>query len=141
MGNQKALEMAEAVRDGLSLDAALHYHLSANHFPPVPDAMIPVCKAAIEAFQHDEPEQEIPLPEGISHRRTGSVAIASEVIESLHLDAFIPTCTNCGQVVRDGKEESGFTGDGPDWCTADGDFGCDYSPDTNENGVGNHTIE
>ena len=34
-------------------------------------------------------------------------------------------CFWCRQELRDGREESGYTGEGPDWCTLDGDFGCD----------------
>lgn len=26
----------------------------------------------------------------------------------------------------------------PDWCTEDGDYGCDKSPDTNDEGTGGH---
>lgn len=40
----------------------------------------------------------------------------------------MPTCDYCGLMVTDGREESGWTGEGPDWM-ADGDFGCDASPE------------
>ena len=50
-------------------------------------------------------------------------------------------CHWCDQYLVDGKEESGYTGPGPDWC-ADGDYGCDQSPETTEEGVGPHmTLE
>ena len=52
----------------------------------------------------------------------------------------IITCLYCRQDLYDGREESGFTGEGPDYCTADGDFGCGDSPDTDpELGTGSHT--
>ena len=41
----------------------------------------------------------------------------------------MPKCLFCGLAVVDGREESGFTGEGPDWMV-DGDFGCDESPET-----------
>ncbi len=46
-------------------------------------------------------------------------------------------CIFCGQHVFDKHEESGFEG-GPDWATEDGDFGCDSSPETTEDGCGSH---
>ena len=49
----------------------------------------------------------------------------------------MPTCYWCKQEITDGKEESGYTGVGPDWMV-DGDFGCDANPCTNEDGCGGH---
>lgn len=48
-------------------------------------------------------------------------------------------CMWCGQDLEDGREVSGWTGEGPDWMV-DGDFGCDESPIHNEGGEvqGNH---
>ena len=51
----------------------------------------------------------------------------------------IAKCLWCGQSLVDGREESGFTGEGPDYMTKDGDYGCDDSPDTGEDGTGSHT--
>jgi len=39
-----------------------------------------------------------------------------------------------------GADVSGWTGDGPDPMTADGDFGCDSYPNSGEDGVWSHTI-
>jgi hypothetical protein len=55
-------------------------------------------------------------------------------------------CLFCGLEVVDGREVSGFTGEGPDWMTKDGDFGCDNSPETSWNeddedgGCGSHAV-
>lgn len=51
----------------------------------------------------------------------------------------ITHCLWCRQGLVDGKEESGFTGEGPDYMLPDGDFGCGDSPDTGEDGTGSHT--
>ena len=51
----------------------------------------------------------------------------------------IATCLWCGEDLVDGKEESCFTGEGPDYMTDDGDYGCNESPDTGEDGTGSHT--
>lgn len=45
-------------------------------------------------------------------------------------------CHWCLQALRDGRVESGGTT--VDWCTMDGDFGCDESPLTTYDGVGSH---
>jgi hypothetical protein len=48
-------------------------------------------------------------------------------------------CLWCAERIRDGRDESGYTGDGADWMTDDGDFGCGDSPDSGEDGTGGHT--
>ena len=47
-------------------------------------------------------------------------------------------CHQCGQVIVDGRADSGATEYDP--MTLDGDFGCDDSPDTGEDGVGSHEL-
>ncbi len=48
------------------------------------------------------------------------------------------TCLFCQQRLIDGREDSGYTGLGTDWMTADGYYGCDYNPTNSEEGVGQH---
>ena len=48
------------------------------------------------------------------------------------------SCLWCGLTLTDGRIGSGFTGKGPDWC-ANGDYGCDASPDSGEDGFASHT--
>lgn len=89
MGHVAAAGMAEGVADGLaSLESALHWHLSSNHYPPVPDSMIAPCIAAIEAGNEDDWERQIELPEGVTWRDE-TQAPAYAVIESHHLQAFL----------------------------------------------------
>lgn len=47
-------------------------------------------------------------------------------------------CHWCHEAIVDGKEVSGYTGEGPDWMLPDGDFGCDAHPITGEEGCGPH---
>jgi hypothetical protein len=47
-------------------------------------------------------------------------------------------CRFCQQKLVDGRLVSGFTGQGPDWMTEDGDFGCDRNPISGEEGTGGH---
>lgn len=51
----------------------------------------------------------------------------------------IATCLWCGTDLVDGADVSGFTGEGPDYMSRDGDFGCDRSPDSGPDSVGAHT--
>lgn len=89
MGNLNAAAMAEAVGEGqVALRAALHWHLSSNHYPPVPASMIDPCIAAIEAAADDDWDREIELPEGISFRGA-STAPAAEIVAQHHLDFFV----------------------------------------------------
>lgn len=44
------------------------------------------------------------------------------------------TCVQCGKAI---KVDISIGGGVPDW-SADGDFGCNESPDTNEEGTGGH---
>lgn len=48
-------------------------------------------------------------------------------------------CMWCGQHVRPRRVEAGATReDDPAWATSDGDYGCDSSPETCEDGCGSH---
>lgn len=47
-------------------------------------------------------------------------------------------CLWCGQWVTEGRDEAGATrGIDPCW-NVDGDFGCDESPESSDEGVGDH---
>ena len=80
MGRMQADEMARE----LPLDAALHWHLTCNHYPPLPVALVEPCKAAIEAGQDEDWLRPIPMPEGFRQHVT-----AGDLIEGLHLESFL----------------------------------------------------
>lgn len=83
MGSTQAAGYAEAVEEGIaSLDMALTAHLGSNHYPPVHPVFVPVAKEAIELANDGNWAAELTLPNGI----TKSV---SEIIDELHLDAFL----------------------------------------------------
>ncbi len=89
MGHAGAAGFAEQVAlNNIRLEQALSWHLSGNHYPPLPGELIPVAKAAIEKANEGEWDFEIPMPDNIDFRdqRTVSVALA---VETMHLDAFI----------------------------------------------------
>lgn len=84
MGYMSARDMAEQT----DLDTALSWHLTANHFPPVPVTLVPACKEAIQAILDEEPDRLIDLPDEITYRDL-TLAPAYAIAEAHHLDAFI----------------------------------------------------
>jgi hypothetical protein len=84
MGHTTALALA----DDLSLEAGLAYHLQANHYPPVPVAMVQSCIDAIDAYYDEDYGREVSLPEGISWRGQDS-APAHAIVDAHHLDAWL----------------------------------------------------
>lgn len=73
---------------GLSLEQALVWHLTSNHFPPVPTTMVEPCIQAIDAIHEDDAERLIDLPEETSWRGQ-SKAPAWAIVEGHHLEAFL----------------------------------------------------
>lgn len=91
MGNATAAGYAEMVGDGIDLSMAIRAHFASNMYPPVPQIMVPVAVAAIEAVQNDPeygPGENIDLPVGVEFRG-GIVPTAYDIIEALRLDAFV----------------------------------------------------
>lgn len=76
------------ISTGLSLRATLSWHLTSNHYPPVPTSMIDPCIAAINAINDGEHQRMIALPDGISYKGSSS-APAAAIAEAHHLAAFI----------------------------------------------------
>jgi len=72
----------------LEEDQVLLWHLTSNHYPPVPPIMLGPCKQAIEAVREGELEREIELPAGVAWRGRAT-APARAIFEGLHLDAFL----------------------------------------------------
>lgn len=84
MGTLQAMEMAAHAPQ----EVALHWHLTSNHYPPVSPQFIEPAKKAIElavrGWEEDESlwDTEIELP-------NGNIVTVLQVIEGLHLDAFV----------------------------------------------------
>jgi hypothetical protein len=79
---------AQTLADDLSLEAGLAFHLQANHYPPVPVAMVQPCIDAIDAYYEEDFGREINLPEGISWRGQDT-APAHAIIDAHHLDNWL----------------------------------------------------
>ena len=89
MGNHNAAAMAEAVGEGqVALRPALVWHLTANHFPPVPVSMVEPCLAAIEAAVDGDWALDIELPDGVAYRGA-STAPATAIVDNYRLGFFV----------------------------------------------------
>ena len=85
MGRNFAEDLA--LMPDLSMESAIGMHLRANHYPPVPLSMVPICIEAIDAYWEDDLNHKIELPEGILWRGE-SCAPAYAIIESHHLESW-----------------------------------------------------
>jgi hypothetical protein len=84
MGNMQAQAMAAT---DTSIEVQIGWHLSSNHYPPVPSMMVPVCIDAIDAYNEGEYDREIALPGGIEYKGHPE-APAHAIIDQHHLHAW-----------------------------------------------------
>lgn len=105
MGHLHAQEAATIMTDMAGLDAALHYHLTANHYPPIPSSMIEPCKQAIELAANDEWDAMVALPDGISYRGSNEAPVHA-MVEQHHLHAFVEASREPAPVYVD---DDGYT--------------------------------
>lgn len=87
MGSNFAQDLADYDL-GLDLSTAISIHLSANHYPPVPQSMVLPCIEAIEAYHELDSDREIAMPEGVSYKGRNT-APAWAIIEQHHLEAWL----------------------------------------------------
>lgn len=89
MGLTQALGMAEGVAEGsIPLRAALHYHLTVNHFPPIGEVLDTALEVVENLSDGGSLDDEVELPEGMTYRGR-SHAPAWACVEAWHLDPFI----------------------------------------------------
>jgi hypothetical protein len=81
------LALDDMLGQGLDIGRALTWHLTSNHFPPIPE-VFDAAVAAIEAGMDEDWDREIQLPEGVSWRDQ-VWAPAWACIDGWHLDGFI----------------------------------------------------
>jgi hypothetical protein len=73
----------------LPLEDQIRWHLTSNHFPPVPVSMVPVCIAALDAANEEDWDRMISLPDGVGYRGL-TAAPAHAIVEQHHLDPWLP---------------------------------------------------
>lgn len=66
----------------------ISFHLSANHYPPVPQSFVETCITAIKLGRQGLWNNAVQLPHGASRRGRRYVP-AIELIQHLHLDHWI----------------------------------------------------
>ena len=86
MGAQFARDLAGT--ESLTLEQQLHYHLTANFYPPIPSSMVQPCLDAIEAFYDDALDRAIELPGGITYRGN-AYAPAGALLEQHRLEPWL----------------------------------------------------
>lgn len=86
MGALQAREMAEL--DSISLERSISWHLTSNHYPPIPTSMVPTCIEAIDNANAGEWDKLISLPEGVGWRGL-TAAPTSAIVEGHHLESWI----------------------------------------------------
>ena len=85
MGRLQAEAMMEA---SITLEQQISWHLTANHYPPVPEFMVQPCIEAIDSANEGDWAKLITLPYGVSWRGLNK-APASAIGEAHHLDTWI----------------------------------------------------
>lgn len=85
MGSMAASDMV--AYDGVN-DATLTWHLTSNHYPPLPIELLPVAKRVIRKANDEQWEANVRLPEGITYKGS-TLAPVWACVEAWHLDAFI----------------------------------------------------
>lgn len=86
MGSLQAREMAELGSE--NLEQTIEWHLRANHFPPIPKSMVPVCIEAIQHANEGNFDKLVSLPDGVGYKGL-TVAPVLAIVEQHHLDAWI----------------------------------------------------
>jgi hypothetical protein len=91
MGYNTAMDLADS---NIDIRTSLRYHLTGNHYPPVPASMVDACLDTIDAYHDEDYDRLIKLPEGVLWRGEDS-APANAIAEAHHLDAWLPHAHYC----------------------------------------------
>lgn len=89
MGAGSAMDMKHEVDRGtVRMAVVLHWHLTSNHYPPIPAAFISVAQEAIDKINMDESDSLVVFPEGLAINGQQSLP-AYEIARLMHLESFI----------------------------------------------------
>lgn len=89
MGSNFANDLVDNDLLDLDLETQLRIHLTGNHYPPVPVAMVQPCIDAIDAYYDEDYDRLISLPEPITWRDQNT-APAHAIVDAHHLEAWLP---------------------------------------------------
>jgi hypothetical protein len=87
MGSLLASELASGI-ESLTLEQALGIHLRSNHYPPIPEEMVPVAVTAIHLANAGHHDALIQLPEGTEWRSQVKAPVWA-IVDGLHLSAWL----------------------------------------------------
>jgi hypothetical protein len=85
MGRLQAEAMMEA---SITLEQQISWHLTTNHYPPVPEIMVQPCIEAIDEANEGNWDGLITLPEGVSWKGLTEAPVRA-MVEQHHLDTWI----------------------------------------------------
>ena len=85
MGRLQAEAMMEA---SITLEQQISWHLTTNHYPPVPECMVQPCIEAIDEANEGNWDGLITLPEGVSWKGLTTAPVFA-IVEAHHLDTWI----------------------------------------------------
>ena len=90
MGYNTANELANLSEYGidLTLEDQIAIHLTSNHYPPVPTSMVQPCIEAIDAYNNEDLNAEIQLPEGVEYKGRTTAPVWA-IVEQHHLQSWI----------------------------------------------------
>lgn len=84
MGRLAAADMIEHAE----LDTALRWHLTGNHYPPLPASLVEPARRAIDLAADEVWDEEVELPEGVTYRGESTASVHA-CVEGWHLGAFV----------------------------------------------------
>lgn len=78
----------EAMMEQATTDQVLVWHLTSNHFPPLPVSLVGSVKRAITNADHGDWNKKVRM-DGIMCRQHGRLCPTWHLVEIAHLDSFI----------------------------------------------------
>jgi len=84
MGRQTAYDLIDTQTPYI----AMLYHLTENHYPPLPKDMVDVCWRAIKNANAGNWDKRVRLPKSVKYKGI-SLAPTRDVIEAHHLEPFL----------------------------------------------------
>jgi hypothetical protein len=85
MGLNFATELS--LMETMPLEQQINLHLQYNFYPPVPSSMVQSCIEAINAYNDEDLERQIEMPQGVSYRGS-DFAPAHAIVEQHRLYPF-----------------------------------------------------
>ena len=85
MGRLQAEAMMEA---SITLEQQIEWHLTTNHYPPVPKVMVKTCIEAIDMANEGKWWDKVKLPENVRWKDYTSAPVCV-IIEAHHLEPWI----------------------------------------------------